>query len=140
MKMLITSMATIVLMATPVSSLIAAQQGMASGAGQTEEMKDQGTQGMSSEEAKKEAESKMQQKREQEQEQEREQDQTMNGQGERSMEQQREMEQQRDQEQTMDSQADGSMEQQREMEQKEQGKGAEEGEKKKERKWWRFWE
>ncbi len=69
----------------------------------------------------------MQQHRQQEQ---------MMDQGEGAMEQQREMQQ------MMDGEGDRSMEQQREMtqEQMEQGAEAENGEEKRERKWWRFWE
>ena len=82
----------------------------------------------------------------------REQAEKMEGQGVRTMEQQREMEQERmegngegsmERERQMEhdrmNEGEGTMERQREMEQKESGE-ANQGEEKKERKWWRFWE
>lgn len=112
MKALLTATATLILAATPINSLLAAQHGMGQGAAaeQAEEMKGQNAQGMTPEEAKKDTERQMERKREYDREREREH--MMNGQGNRSMER----------------------------EQKEIGAGTEEGEKKKERKWWRFWE
>lgn len=113
MKSLLSAMAILMLIVTPINPLIAAQHGMGQGSEEVEDMKAQRSQGMTAEEAEKEAERQM------EQERERERERMMNdGQGERGMEQQREMTQ----------------------EQKELGEGTGEGEEKKERKWWRFWE
>lgn len=114
MKVLLTTTSILILAASPLNPLLAAQQGMA---------QERGTEAAAGMEAKEE-QLKM-----------------MDEESERSMEQQREMTRDKmksegQQTKSMEEQQERRMEQ----EHKEQGVGTEKGEPKKERKWWRFWE